>query len=44
MKTCDNTSVGIVITDRQGRYMMFDRAAFPPGSPSCRTPRFLRSS
>ncbi|MEU6405271.1 NUDIX hydrolase [Streptomyces sp. NPDC046985] len=31
MKTCDNTSVGIVITD-QGRYLMFDRATFPPGT------------
>ncbi|MFE0778025.1 NUDIX hydrolase [Streptomyces sp. NPDC058861] len=32
MKTCDNTSVGIVITDRQGRFLMFDRATFPPGT------------
>lgn len=32
MKTCDNTSVGIVITDHQGRYLMFDRATFPPGT------------
>jgi len=32
MKTCDNTSVGIVITDRRGRYLMFDRATFPVGA------------
>lgn len=32
MKTCDNTSVGIVITDDQGRFLMFDRATFPPGT------------
>ncbi|MFK0142670.1 NUDIX domain-containing protein [Streptomyces murinus] len=32
MKTCDNTSVGIVITDHQGRCLMFDRATFPPGT------------
>jgi hypothetical protein len=32
MKTCDNTSVGIVITDHQSRYLMFDRATFPPGT------------
>ncbi|WP_328792910.1 MULTISPECIES: NUDIX hydrolase [unclassified Streptomyces] len=32
MKTCDNTSVGIVITDHQGRFLMFDRATFPPGT------------
>ncbi|KAB7835509.1 NUDIX hydrolase [Streptomyces mobaraensis] len=32
MKTCDNTSVGIIITDRQGRYLMFERATFPPGT------------
>ncbi|MFB7014030.1 MULTISPECIES: NUDIX domain-containing protein [unclassified Streptomyces] len=29
---CDNTSVGIVITDRQDRYLMFDRATFPAGA------------
>ncbi|MCX4682167.1 NUDIX hydrolase [Streptomyces sp. NBC_01433] len=32
MKACDNTSVGVVITDRQGRYLMFDRATFPAGT------------
>ncbi|MGW0578615.1 NUDIX domain-containing protein [Streptomyces sp. NPDC002920] len=32
MKTCDNTSVGIVITDHQGRYLMFDHATFPSGT------------
>ncbi|WP_374777113.1 NUDIX hydrolase [Streptomyces sp. NBC_01310] len=32
MKACDNTSVGVVITDRQGRYLMFDRATFPVGT------------
>ncbi|MGA5819960.1 NUDIX hydrolase [Kitasatospora sp. NPDC094028] len=32
MKDCDNTSVGVVITDHQGRYLMFDRATFPVGT------------
>ncbi|WEH37863.1 NUDIX hydrolase (plasmid) [Streptomyces sp. AM 4-1-1] len=32
MKTCDNASVGIVITDRHGRYLIFDRATFPVGA------------
>ncbi|GGT67501.1 NUDIX hydrolase [Streptomyces atratus] len=32
MKACDNTSVGIVITDHQGLYLMFDRATFPSGT------------
>ncbi|MFI1226183.1 MULTISPECIES: NUDIX hydrolase [Streptomyces] len=32
MKTCDNTSVGILITDHQGRYLVFDRATLPHGT------------
>ncbi|MFD8316241.1 NUDIX hydrolase [Kitasatospora purpeofusca] len=32
MKSCDNTSVGVIITDHQGRYLMFDRATFPVGA------------
>ncbi|MEE1823766.1 NUDIX hydrolase [Streptomyces sp. BE20] len=32
MKTCDNTSVGVFITDHRGRYLMFDRATFPVGA------------
>ncbi|MGW4889607.1 NUDIX domain-containing protein [Streptomyces murinus] len=32
MKFCDNTSVGIVITNDAGAYLMFDRATFPPGT------------
>lgn len=32
MKTCDNTSVGVVIADAEGRYLMFDRNTFPPGA------------
>lgn len=32
MKTCDNTSVGIVITNEAGEYLMFDRNTFPPGT------------
>ncbi len=32
MKICDNTSVGIIITDPDGKYLMFDRATFPPGT------------
>jgi 8-oxo-dGTP pyrophosphatase MutT (NUDIX family) len=31
MKTCDNASVGILIRDDQGRYLMFDRNTFPAG-------------
>ncbi|WP_019060026.1 NUDIX hydrolase [Streptomyces prunicolor] len=34
MKVCDNSSVGIVITDEHGRYLMFDRNTFPPGTAS----------
>lgn len=29
---CDNTSVGVLITDGVGRYLMFDRATPPPGT------------
>lgn len=32
MKTCDNTSVGIIITNESGEYLMFDRNTFPPGT------------
>jgi 8-oxo-dGTP pyrophosphatase MutT (NUDIX family) len=31
VKICDNTSVGIIITNAVGAYLMFDRATFPPG-------------
>jgi 8-oxo-dGTP pyrophosphatase MutT (NUDIX family) len=31
MKTCDNTSVGVIITNAAGDYLMFERATFPPG-------------
>lgn len=31
MKTCDNTSVGVIITNEAGDYLMFERATFPPG-------------
>jgi ADP-ribose pyrophosphatase YjhB (NUDIX family) len=30
-KVCDNASVGVLITDDAGRYLMFDRATPPPG-------------
>ncbi|MEU7985284.1 NUDIX hydrolase [Streptosporangium canum] len=30
-KRCDNRSVGVLIADRSGRYLMFDRNTFPPG-------------
>lgn len=32
MKTCDNTSVGVIITNETGEYLMFDRNTFPPGT------------
>ncbi|MFC1410482.1 NUDIX hydrolase [Streptacidiphilus sp. N1-12] len=32
MKVCDNTSVGVIITNAAGDYLMFDRATFPPGT------------
>jgi ADP-ribose pyrophosphatase YjhB (NUDIX family) len=31
MKTCDNTSVGVIITNEAGDYLMFERNTFPPG-------------
>ncbi|SEU46724.1 NUDIX domain-containing protein [Nonomuraea wenchangensis] len=31
MKTCDNTSVGALIFDQQGRLLVFDRNTDPPG-------------
>jgi ADP-ribose pyrophosphatase YjhB (NUDIX family) len=31
-RTCDNTSVGVVVTDGCGRYLLFDRNTFPPGA------------
>lgn len=30
-KRCDNASVGVVITDPAGRFLVFDRATFPAG-------------
>jgi len=30
-KTCDNTSVGVIITNAAGEYLMFDRNTFPSG-------------
>ena len=30
-RRCDNRSVGVLITDAAGRYLMFDRNTFPPG-------------
>ncbi|WP_309505372.1 NUDIX hydrolase [Streptomyces phytophilus] len=35
MKVCDNLSVGVVITNAAGDYLMFDRATFPPGIAPC---------
>jgi len=32
MKVCDNTSVGVIVTNGRGDYLMFDRATFPPGT------------
>ena len=32
MSTCDNTSAGVIITDGRGKYLMFDRATYPPGT------------
>lgn len=30
-KRCDNASVGVLITDAKTRWLMFERATFPPG-------------
>lgn len=30
-KVCDNASVGVIITNAAGDYLMFDRNTFPPG-------------
>lgn len=30
---CDNSSVGVIVNDRFGRYLVFDRNAYPPGAP-----------
>jgi 8-oxo-dGTP pyrophosphatase MutT (NUDIX family) len=30
-KTCDNASVGVIITNDAGAFLMFERATFPPG-------------
>lgn len=32
MSTCDNTSVGVIIADGHGNYLLFDRNTFPPGA------------
>jgi len=29
---CDNTSVGVIIADGYGNYLLFDRNTFPPGT------------
>src|SRR5579872_3721749 len=34
-KHCDNRSVGVIVTDRDGRYLVFDRNTFPPGAAAC---------
>ena len=34
-KRCDNRSVGVIITDSHGRYLVFDRNTFPPGVAVC---------
>lgn len=31
MKVCDNTSVGVIITNTDGDFLIFDRNTFPPG-------------
>jgi 8-oxo-dGTP pyrophosphatase MutT (NUDIX family) len=30
-KICDNTSVGVIITNEANEFLMFERATFPPG-------------
>ena len=30
--TCDNTSVGVIVADGHGKYLLFDRNTFPPGA------------
>ncbi|MEU8199317.1 NUDIX hydrolase [Microbispora amethystogenes] len=30
-KVCDNASVGVLVTDDHGKWLMFERATFPPG-------------
>lgn len=35
VKRCDNRSVGVIITDGQGQYLVFDRNTFPPGVAAC---------
>lgn len=32
VKTCDNASVGVIIMNANGQYLMFDRGTFPPGT------------
>lgn len=32
MSTCDSTSVGVIVADGHGNYLLFDRATFPPGA------------
>lgn len=31
MKVCDNASVGVIVKNAAGEYLMFERATFPPG-------------
>lgn len=35
VKRCDNRSVGVIISDGEGRYLVFDRATYPSGSAGC---------
>lgn len=32
MSVCDNTSVGVIVTDGHGNYLLFDRNTFPAGT------------
>ncbi len=32
MKSCDNTSVGVIIINASNEFLMFDRNTFPPGT------------
>jgi 8-oxo-dGTP pyrophosphatase MutT (NUDIX family) len=32
VNVCDNRSAGVIIADGSGKYLLFDRATFPPGT------------
>ena len=34
-RTCDHRSVGVIITDDAGRYLVFERNTYPPGTAAC---------